>query len=264
MRTFLSTRHAFLGLAPAALAALMALSPGRAAADDVLVFAAASLKDALDEISVEWTEATGHTATVSLAGSSELARQIQQGAPADIFISANVDWMDTLQNEDLIDPETRYDLLANTIVLIAHGKEAQPVAIAPGFDLAGMLGDEKLAMALVDAVPAGIYGKASLESLGVWDAVAPKVAQTDNVRAALALVSTGEAPLGIVYATDAVADDNVTVVGTFPSDTHPPIIYPIAAVAESENAVNGEFLEFLRGPEAVAAFERQGFEVLAK
>lgn len=233
-------------------------------ADEITVFAAASMKNAMDEIAAEWAEQSEHSAAVSLAGSSELARQIQQGAPADVFISANTDWMDTLEADGLIDPESRFDLLGNSIVLIAHGAETEPVAIAPGFDLAGMLGENRLAMALVDAVPAGIYGKAALESLGIWEAVEPKAAQADNVRAALAFVSTGEAPMGIVYSTDAVADDNVTVVGTFPADTHPPIIYPAASIAESDNPLNAEFLAFLRSATARAAFERQGFMVLAE
>ena len=193
-------------LAVAAGLALGALAPASASADEILVFAAASLTNALEEVGEKWTAATGHTMNASLAGSSDLARQIEQGAPADIFVSANADWMDTLEGQGLIDPDTRSDLLGNSIVLVAHGKEAAPVEIAPGFDLAGTLGDERLAMALVDSVPAGIYGKAALESLGIWEAVEPKVAQADNVRAALTLVSTGEAPLGIVYATDAVAD----------------------------------------------------------
>ncbi len=235
-----------------------------ASAGDVTVFAAASMKNAMDEIAAEWAEQAGHTATVSLAGSSELARQIQQGAPADVFISANIDWMDRLEADGLIDPESRFDLLGNSIVLIAHGMEAEPVEIAPGFDLAGMLGESRLAMALVDAVPAGIYGKASLESLGIWEEVEPRVAQADNVRAALAFVSTGEAPMGIVYATDAVAGDDVTVVGTFPADTHPPIIYPAASIAASDSPLNAEFMEFLRSETARAAFERQGFTVRAK
>jgi molybdate transport system substrate-binding protein len=258
----LCKHRAFLGFVPSFLAALVILGPASACADQITVFAAASMKNAMDEISAHWAEETGHSAAVSLAGSSSLARQIEQGAPADVFISASQDWMDSLQAEVLIDPATRFDLLKNEIVLIAHGKGALPVEIEPGFDLAGMLGDGRLAMALVDAVPAGIYGKAALQSLGIWADVEPKIAQADNVRAALALVSTGEAPLGIVYATDAVAGDQVTVLGAFPADTHPPIIYPAAAVAASENPLNAEFLDFLKGPSAHAAFERQGFLVV--
>jgi molybdate transport system substrate-binding protein len=219
---------------------LAAGAPDRLRAEEVTVFAAASLADAMVEIEERFEAASGHDLVVSLAGSSALARQIAQGAPADVVISASTDWMDWL---------------------VAAGTDAAPVAIGPGLDLAGMLGDGPLAMALVEAVPAGIYGKAALESLGLWDDVSGKVAQADNVRAALAFVATGEAPLGIVYGTDATAEGRVTVVGTFPADTHPPIVYPVAAVAGRESAAVSGFLDHLRGPEARRAFERQGFAV---
>jgi len=235
------------------------LSAGSVSAGQITIFAAASLKNAMDEVTQKWAQQTGNTAVVSLAGSSALARQIEMGAPADIFISANVDWMNRLQKQGMIRPASRYNLLRNSIVLVATGRDAAKVAIKPGFDLAGMLGDNKLAMALVDAVPAGMYGKAALKSLGIWKAVAPKVAQADNVRAALALVSTGEVPYGIVYATDARADPNVSVVGTFPADSHPPIIYPVASVSDNTNPLDGMFLKFLTGQAARAAFLRQGF-----
>lgn len=252
-----------LPVAAAALAAVMASCPVQATADDITVFAAASMKNVMDEISARWADATGHTARVALGGSSELARQIQQGAPADIFISASPDWMDRLDESGLVAEGTRFDLLGNTLVLIAHGTDVPPVTLTPGFDLKGLLGEGRLAMALVDAVPAGIYGKAALTSLGIWDKVAPRVAQANNVRAALAFVSTGEAPLGIVYATDAFADTQVTVIGTFPENSHPPIVYPAAAIAASDNSLNGDFLAFLRGDAARTAFERQGFSVIA-
>lgn len=244
-----------------ALIALLLSAPALMAGE-ITVFAAASMKNAMDEVAAGFEATGGDTVHVSLAGSSTLARQIEQGAPADIFISANPGWMDRLQEAGLIVPETRFDLLGNSIVLIAHGQNAAPVEIEAGMDLAGLLGDGRLAMALVDAVPAGIYGKAALENLGAWDTVAAKVAQAENVRAALSLVSLGEAPFGIVYRTDAVADDGVTVVGTFPADSHPRIIYPAAAVAASGNPLNAAFLEFLRGKESRAAFARQGFEVI--
>ncbi|CTQ33364.1 Molybdate-binding periplasmic protein precursor [Jannaschia rubra] len=247
-------------LRPALFAMLATGSP--TAADTVTVFAAASMKNAMDEIATAWQAETGHTLAVSLAGSSELARQIEQDAPADVFISANADWMDRLQDDGLIDADSRFDLLGNALVLVAHGDEAAPVQIAPGFDLMGLLGDGRLAMAMVDAVPAGIYGRAALDRLGIWDEVAPQVAQADNVRAALAFVATGEAPMGIVYATDAVASDDVTVVGTFPADGHPPIVYPAASVAASDSPLKGDVLDFLRGDAARAAFARQGFTVL--
>jgi molybdate transport system substrate-binding protein len=245
------------------LAAALALGmTGPAAAEEVVVFAAASLKDALDAFAGGWTAETGHTVTVSYAGSSQLAQQILQGAPADIFVSAAVNWMDEVEGAGLVVEGTRRDLLGNTLVLIAHGRDAEAVEIGRGFDLAGLLGDERLAMALVDAVPAGQYSKAALTSLGIWDAVAPSVAQSDNVRAALALVSTGEAPYGIVYATDAAADDNVTIVGTFPDDSYPPIVYPAALLAGAADAADRAFFEALASEAADAAFGAHGFAIL--
>ena len=241
--------------------AVSACSPTIAAADEITVFAAASMTNAMAEIETNFEAATGHDVIVSLAGSSALARQIQQGAPADIFISANPGWMDTLENDGLVEEGTRFDLLNNSIVLIAHGTDAPAVEIGADMDLSGLLGDGRMAMALVDAVPAGIYGKASLETLGLWDDVEAQVAQSDNVRAALALVATGEAPYGIVYSTDAAAEDNVTVVGTFPADSHPSIVYPAADLANRDFPAEAEFLEYLRGLEAREAFERQGFVV---
>jgi len=241
-----------------------ALAPAPVSADEIIVFAAASMTNALAEIERTFEASTGHDVVISLAGSSALARQIQQGAPADIFISANPGWMDTLEKDGLVEPGTRFDLLNNSLVLIAHGAGAEPVAMGSDMNLAGLLGEGRLAMALVDSVPAGIYGKASLESLGLWDDVEAKVAQADNVRAALALVATGEAPYGIVYATDAVAEKNVTVVGTFPADSHPPIVYPAADLANRDFPAEAEFLAYLRGTEAREAFERQGFVVVAR
>ncbi|MGI1661899.1 molybdate ABC transporter substrate-binding protein [Palleronia sp. KMU-117] len=248
----------------AALALVTTLAaPVPAQADEVVVFAAASMKTALDAFARSWSAETGHAVTISYAGSNQLAQQILQGAPADVFISAAVTWMDEVEKAGLVVPGTRKDLLGNTLVLIGHGKEAAEIDIGPGFDLAGILGDGKLAMALVDAVPAGQYGKAALRSLGVWDAVAPSVAQSDNVRAALALVATGEAPFGIVYATDAAAEDNVTVVGTFPADSHPTIVYPSALLTEAADPADREFYAALTTSEAAsAAFEAQGFAVL--
>lgn len=248
-----------------AIAAVLAaaLLPATVAqADSATVFAAASMTNAMQEVEERFEAASGHDLVVSLAGSSALARQIQLGAPADVFISANPGWMDTLESEGLIEKGTRFDLLSNAIVLIAHGSDAAPLEIGPGMDMAGLLDGGRLAMAMVDAVPAGIYGKAALTSLGLWDDIARDVAQADNVRAALALVATGEAPYGIVYATDAAASDNVTVVATFPAESHPPIVYSAAAVAGRESVAGAAFLEFLRGPEARAAFERQGFIVV--
>jgi molybdate transport system substrate-binding protein len=255
--------HPLAGAAALALT-LGALAPTLARADGITVFAAASMTNALAGIEARFEAATGHDLVVALAGSSALARQIQQGAPADIFISANPGWMDALEADGLVEDGTRFDLLSNSIVLIAAGAAAAPVEIGPGMDLAGLLGDGRLAMALVDSVPAGVYGKAALESLGLWESVEAQVAQADNVRAALAFVATGEAPYGVVYATDAAAEDRVTVVGVFPADTHPPIVYPAAALAESGNPLNRTFLDFLRGPEAREVFARQGFGVVAE
>ena len=245
----------------AAATALTLATPTLVRAGDITVFAAASMTNAMATVEERFEGATGHDLTLSLAGSSALARQIQQGAPADIFISANPGWMDTLEEDGLVAGGTRFDLLTNSIVLIAANADAAPIEIGPDMDLARLLGDGWLAMALVDAVPAGIYGKAALTNLGLWDSVAPQVAQANNVRAALAFVATGEAPYGIVYATDAAAEDDVTVVATFPPDTHPPIVYPAAGMAESDNPLIQTFLDFLRGPEARQAFENEGFGI---
>lgn len=235
--------------------------PGRSQdSADTVIFAAASLKTVLDEAVELWRAETGAEIAVSYAGSSVLARQIELGAPADIFISASTQWMDAVQEKGLIREGSRRDLLGNRLVLIAAGKEAPAVEIAEGFNLAGLLDGGKLAMALVDSVPAGIYGKAALASLGVWDEVSTDVAQADNVRAALALVARGEAPYGIVYATDATAEDNVTVVGTFPESAHASIVYP-AALTVSATEPGAAFLDFLSSPEAGAVFERQGFSL---
>ena len=240
----------------------LTLGPRIAQADELLVYAAASLKNAMAEVAERYEAETGNSLTVSYAGSSALARQIEQGAPADIYISANTGWMDVLEGKGLLDPGSRIDLLGNALVLVGQGA---PVEITPALDLAGRLGpDGHLAMALVKAVPAGIYGKAALESLGLWDQIAGQVAQADNVRAALALVSAGAAPMGVVYATDAVAAERVEVLGTFPEDSHPPIIYPAASLAGSDNALKDGFLAYLRGPAASAAFRDQGFTVLAE
>ena len=240
----------------------LALAPAAASAEEVVVFAAASLTNALAEIETGFEAATGHDLVVSLGGSSALARQIQQGAPADIFLSASTDWMDTLEAAGLLEPGSRFDLLGNTLVLVGHGA-VQPVTLESGLDLAALLGQGHLAMALVDSVPARVYGKQALESLGLWSTIEPQVAQTDNVRAALALVASGEAPYGIVYATDATVEDGVTIVGTFPEDSHAPIVYPVADIANRDTEAEAAFMTWLRGPAAREAFERHRFTVLA-
>ncbi len=228
--------------------------------DTLIVFAAASMKEALDEIAAAFNPSVKKPVATSYAGSSQLARQIEQDAPADIFISADNDWMDYLQDKGLIQRGSRVELLSNRLVLVG-GKDAKPIEIAPGFDLAGALKGGRLAMALVDAVPAGKYGKAALENLKVWDSVNDKVAQADNVRAALLLVSRGESPLGIVYATDALADKSVVTVGAFPEDSHPPIRYPVALTKKASPQA-ATFLDFLQSDEARSIFEERGFIVL--
>ena len=249
-------------LAAAAAALMLIIAPAAHAADRVTVFAAASLKTALDAVSAQWSVETGNKAVISYAASSALAKQIEQGAPADVFFSADLDWMDYLGQNKLIDTTSVTRLLGNDIVLIAPKDSTATAEIKPGFDLAGLLGDGRLAMGDVKSVPAGKYGKAALESLGVWASVEGKLAQAENVRAALKLVATGEAPLGIVYLTDAKADASVKVVGTFPADSHPPIIYPVARTAASTNGTAAAFIGHLKSPAAKAIFEAQGFKLL--
>jgi molybdate transport system substrate-binding protein len=235
-----------------------------AQAADVTVFAAASLKNALDDAVKRYEAKTGDKAVVSYAASSALAKQIENGAPADIFFSADLDWMDYLEQKKLIDAASRHTLLGNTLVLIAPKDSTASLTIEKNFPLLQALGaDGKLAMASVDSVPAGKYGKAALTSLGVWDQVAPRVAQAENVRAALALVAKGEAPLGIVYGTDAKSEPAVRVVGTFPEDSHPKILYPIALTASAKPEAC-KFLEFLLSSEAAPSFEAQGFSIEGK
>lgn len=246
---------------PCRLALALALTLAAPAhAEEVVVFAAASLKTALDQVAADYQAATGHTVTISYGGSNALAKQIIEGAPADIFLSAAVNWMDEVQKAGLV--SARADLLGNTLVLVAHGKGVSPVEIGPGLDLKGLLGEGKLSMAMVDAVPAGQYGKAALESLGLWPSVEGAVAQSENVRAALALVDRGEAPYGIVYATDPLGDDNVTVVGTFPADSHKPIVYPGALLTGAADAADRAFFDALSSDAADARFAAQGFDVL--
>jgi len=233
------------------------------AADPIVVFAAASLKGSLDQAKALYEADGGAPVTISYAGSSALAKQIESGAPADVFISADLDWMKYLAEKKLVRTETERRLLGNRIVLIAPKDGAKPVAIGPGFPLANALGDGRLVLCDL-AVPCGKYGKAALESLGVWGSVEGRIAFAENVRAALAFVSRGEAPYGIVYATDAAADMGVAVVGTFPEDSHPPIVYPVAVTAESKNPAAAAFVEFLATPKAGAVFETAGFTVLGE
>lgn len=240
----------------------LAQTPAQAQGGNVMVFAAASLKNALDAINMQWQKEMGKKATISYGSSPALAKQIEQAAPAQIFISADLDWMDYLAQKNLIKPETRSNLLGNRVVLIAPKDKAQPIEVKPGFDLAKVLGEGRLSMANVYTVPAGKYGKAALKKLGVWPSVSSKLAQAENVRAALLLVSRGEAPAGIVYQTDAASDSNVKIIGTFPEDTHPPIIYPIALTANATHPDAAAFLAYIRSGKAKPLFEAQGFTVL--
>ena len=232
-----------------------------ALAADLTVFAAASLKEALDAQVKQFQSATGRKVVVAYAASSTLAKQIESGAPAHLFIAADLDWMDYVERKGLVMQGTRIDLLRNRLVLVAPAASKAPLAIAPGVALAAALGAGRLAMANPDSVPAGKYGKSALEFLGVWRDVDKHVARAENVRAALALVSRGEAPLGIVYATDAHADKGVRIVDTFPEASHPPIVYPAAVLASSKSPAATQLLDYLRSPPARAAWKEFGFTV---
>lgn len=249
-------------LAAIAFLALAAVpSPSAAQDRGVTVFAAASLQTALNAIGEQWRKETGKPVTFSYAASSALARQIEQGAPADLFASADQEWMDWLQQRNLIKADTRVTLLANTLVLIAPQDANVSLTIGPNFPLAEAIGDSRLATGDPRAVPVGRYAQAALTHLGVWNAVQPKVAGADNVRAALALVARGEARFGIVYATDARTEPRVKVVGTFPEGSHPPVEYPFALTASSRHPDAAAFLAYLRSPAAVRIFEAEGFTV---
>ena len=253
-------RPVLWGLTVALLLAVSGL-PSRAQFRDVLVFAAASLKDALDEANSLFLFENGSGVRVSYGASSALAKQIESGAPADVFISADLDWMDYVAERKLIKPDTRAKFLGNRLVLVANADSKILLTIGPNFPLAQALGNNRLAMADPSAVPAGKYGKAALEKLGVWDSVAGRIAPAQDVRAALVLVSRGEAPLGIVYQTDAAADKNVKVIATFPESSHPPIVYPMAILAGSTNGVAPVYVQYLLSPKAEPFFEKRGFSV---
>ena len=257
-------RHAS-GIAVAIGLAL--LSPQQTTAqgpDRITIFAAASLGKALGEITEEFERATGIKADLSLAGSSLLARQLQYGAPADVFISANSAWMDWAEEKELIVPQSRVDLLSNRLVLIAPVDAAETLDLSDKAGLLAVLSDGPLAMALIDAVPAGIYGKAALQTLDLWDDFSAHIAQTDNVQSALTLVAQGAAPLGIVYETDAKASAQVQILDHLPRESHPPIIYPAAATTTGQQQASLAFLSFLQGEIAQAIFVGQGFDVLTE
>jgi len=229
----------------------------------VTVFAAASLKNAMDDVGKAYTAKTGHAVRFSYAASSAIARQIEAHAPADVFVSADRDWMDYVAKKGLIVTATRRDVLTNHLALIAPAASTVRLKIAQNMPLAAALGDGRLSVAGPD-VPAGKYAKASLTTLGVWSSVEGKLAQAENVRGALAFVAQGEAPLGIVYDTDAKVEPKVKIVGLFPDASHPKIVYPAAVVAYSNNLEAGGFVGFLQGPEASEIFRHYGFIVLAR
>ncbi len=230
----------------------------------ITVFAAASLKNALDEVNAAFTRATGSKAVASYAASSALIKQIENGAPADVFASADLDWMDYGAQKKVIKDDTRVNLLGNRLVLIApKDSKLGNVTIAPGFDLAKLAGDGRIVTGDVRAVPVGKYAKAALEKLGAWAAAEPKFAMTENVRAALTLVARGEAALGIVYETAAKVEPNAKIIGAFPAYSHPPIVYPVALTVNAKPDA-GQYLAFLRSQTAKAVFETYGFTFLAR
>lgn len=237
-------------------------SPALAQDKSLTVFAAASMKNALDDIAAAYAARTGVRIVASYAASSALAKQIEQGAPADIFASADTDWMDYAIGKRTINAPTRVNLLGNSIVLVApKDSRLDKVAIGPGFDLSKLAGDGRIATGDVKSVPVGKYARAALEKLGAWQAAEPKFAMAESVRAALALVARGEAPLGIVYSTDAKVEPGVRIVGTFPADSHPAIIYPVAATATAKPEA-ASYLAFLRSSAARTIFEKYGFAFL--
>jgi molybdate transport system substrate-binding protein len=252
----------------AATAALVLISvvPTQAPAQDkrITIFAAASLKNALDDANASFTGGSGIRAVTSYAATPALVKQIEAGAPADVLLSADLRWMDYADERKLIKADTRVDLLGNTLVLIApNTSKLGPQRIGASFDIAALAGPGRIAIANVTSVPAGRYAKTALESLGAWTAAEKKVAMAENVRAALAFVARGETPLGIVYSTDARAEPNVKVIGTFPDGSHPPIVYPVAATRTGKPEAT-QYLRFLRSRTAKGIFERHGFSFLAR
>ena len=252
---------AILGL----FGALAGVPQPLAAEEAITVFAAASLKNALDDTDAAFSKAMGIKVVASYAASSALVKQIEQGAPADIFVSADLQWMDYAAAHKLIKPDTRVNLLGNRLVLIAPtDSKLDKVEIAKGFDIAKLAGPGRIAIADVKAVPAGLYAKAALEQLGAWTAAEPKLAMAENVRATLAFVARGETQIGIVYATDAKIEPKVKIVGVFPDASHPPITYPVAATAATTNAAVARYLDFLRTGAAKEIFEKYGFSFLIR
>jgi molybdate transport system substrate-binding protein len=257
-------RSVVVGIAAAIAVFTFAAPHAWAQRSSVTVFAAASLKNAIDDVNAGFGKKTEIKTVVSYAATSALVKQIEQGAPADVFLSADLRWMDYAVEKKLIKTDTRVNLLGNKLVLIApKDSRLTSVTIGPGFDIARLAGDGRIAVADVKAVPAGRYAKAALESLGAWPAAEKKLAQAENVRAALAYVSRGEVPVGIVYATDAKVDPGVKIVGTFPDGSHPAVIYPVAATANAKPEA-ARYLEFLRTHAAKSIFEAYGFSFLVR
>jgi molybdate transport system substrate-binding protein len=244
------------------LFALVLLVPLTARAQELTVFAAASLTDAMKDVAALWVKAGHPPLTLSFGASSTLAKQIEEGAPAAVFASADEKWMDYLAQKNLIVADTRKDLLGNDLVLIVPADKPIHVTIGPDFDLPALLGaDGRLATGDPAHVPVGIYAEQALKKLGWWDRVSPHLARTDDVRAALLLVERGEAPAGIVYGTDAAVSKAVMVAGTFPAGSHDPVSYPFAVVKSHDTAEARALLTFLAGPQARAVFVQRGFKV---
>lgn len=240
----------------------LGLSAASARAEDVFVFAAASLTNALNEIGDSFTAKTGHAVKPSYAASSALAKQIEQGSPAHVFASADLKWMDYLTQAKLVEAESRFNLLGNTLVLVAPAdSKLGRLEIDAHTDIAALAGDGRIATGSPDSVPVGLYFRQAMERSGQWQKVERKIAGAESVRAALALVERGEAPLGVVYATDAAVSKKVKVVGTFPASMHDPVVYPFALVAGKPNPAAKAFLDFVRSPEAKGVFARYGFKV---
>jgi molybdate transport system substrate-binding protein len=234
------------------------------AAPSLTIFAAASMTTALNEIAASWTAKTGQRPSIVYASSAVHARQIKQGAPADIFISADESWADFLEKAKLLRPGTRHNFVGNDLVLIAPADSKATLKIEPGFDLAGAIGSGRLAVCTVASCPGGMYVREALTHLGVWEKVEPRLAQASNIRGALNLVARGEAPFGIVYATDANADRSVRVIGTFPADSHSPIVYPVAILASSKHSEAQSFVAYLSSPTAGKILREQGFTILSE
>lgn len=257
-------RRFALTLASTVVAAGASIRPTAAQQAPLTVFAAASLTEVLQEVGRLWVASGQAAARFSFASSSTLARQIEAGAPANLFASADEQWADYLQQRNLIVPETRRSLLTNSLVLVVPKDRARTVSVGPGLDLDALLGPSgRLATGDPAHVPAGIYAEAALKSLGLWERVQPRLARAESVRSALLLVGRGEAPAGIVYATDAAADTDVAVAGAFPADSHPPVTYPFAVVRAHDTPGVRAFLAFLSGPQAREAFTRAGFGLTA-